>query len=246
MGKSVWTPIRDTLESAASIGGNYLLPGSSLVTSNLTSKGSQKQLNSTVGRIANFAAGAAGSGLGQSVTGIPSASDVGAGWTNAGNAIGSQIGSANLGTNIASSVTNALGPELTNLLPMAGAAYGASNVLSPDNRESTQASNSSAAPFKPTRAGEQALPLSLSSLGGLNQDQQMSNIATSGVYGKGQGPEENSYFLNLVNRKLVDQNGGVAGTEGLSPISTSYLKQLGLGGFNNSTDLLQAISNWKA
>lgn len=63
--------IRDAIESAASLAGNYLLPGSSLLTDNLVSKGSQQQLNSPLGEIAQFASGAAGGGLGSSFTGIP-------------------------------------------------------------------------------------------------------------------------------------------------------------------------------
>jgi hypothetical protein len=42
-----FTPVRDTLESAASLAGNYYLPGSSLLTDHLVSKGSQKQLRLT-------------------------------------------------------------------------------------------------------------------------------------------------------------------------------------------------------
>lgn len=54
--------IRDTLESAASLGGNYLLPGSSIITDNLVSKGSQKQLSSPLGQIAQVASGFTGGG----------------------------------------------------------------------------------------------------------------------------------------------------------------------------------------
>lgn len=57
---SFWTSLRDGVESAASIAGNYFVPGSSLITSHLTSQGSQDQLNSTLGRIAQVVSGAAG------------------------------------------------------------------------------------------------------------------------------------------------------------------------------------------
>ena len=57
---SFWTDLRDTVESAAVVAGNYFLPGSSLLTSNLTSEGSQNQLNSTVGQIAQLGSGGAG------------------------------------------------------------------------------------------------------------------------------------------------------------------------------------------
>ena len=55
-----WVDLRDNLEAAASIAGNYFLPGSSLVTSQLVTKGAQENLNTDAGRLANLAAGAAG------------------------------------------------------------------------------------------------------------------------------------------------------------------------------------------
>jgi hypothetical protein len=57
---SLWTDIRDTAESAAVIGGNYILPGSSLITSKLVSDGSKQQLNSDLGTLAQL--GSAGAG----------------------------------------------------------------------------------------------------------------------------------------------------------------------------------------
>jgi hypothetical protein len=57
---SFWTDLRDTVESGAVLAGNYLLPGSSLITSKLVSDGSQKQLNSTVGQLAQLGTGGAG------------------------------------------------------------------------------------------------------------------------------------------------------------------------------------------
>ena len=55
-----FTGIRDAFESVAVAVGNYFLPGSSIVTSQLVSKGSQKQLNSTVGRLAQIGSGVSG------------------------------------------------------------------------------------------------------------------------------------------------------------------------------------------
>jgi hypothetical protein len=57
---SLWTDIRDTAESAAVVAGDYFLPGSSLVTSKLTSEGSQAQLNSNLGKLARLGASGAG------------------------------------------------------------------------------------------------------------------------------------------------------------------------------------------
>lgn len=105
---SSFTKIRDAFESVADLGGNYLLPGSSLLTNHLVSKGSQKQLNSTIGKIAQFASGAAGGGLGSDFTGIPSASSIGAGWTGLGNAAGSVVGYPTAGTDVSNSLSSFL------------------------------------------------------------------------------------------------------------------------------------------
>jgi hypothetical protein len=57
---SFWTELRDTLESGAVLAGNYILPGSALVTKNLVSEGSKNQLNSTVGQLAMLGTGVGG------------------------------------------------------------------------------------------------------------------------------------------------------------------------------------------
>ena len=57
---SWWTDLRDTVESGAVLAGNYILPGSGLVTKNLVSEGSQNQLNSTVGKLAMLGTGVGG------------------------------------------------------------------------------------------------------------------------------------------------------------------------------------------
>jgi hypothetical protein len=67
---SFFTSLRNTVESAGAIAGNYLVPGSSMVTSNLVSTGSQQQLGSTLGIVAQLGSGAAGLGIGSGITGI--------------------------------------------------------------------------------------------------------------------------------------------------------------------------------
>lgn len=57
---SFWTELRDTVETGAVLAGNYFLPGSSLVTSKLVSKGSQDQLNSDLGQLAQLGTGGYG------------------------------------------------------------------------------------------------------------------------------------------------------------------------------------------
>ena len=54
---SFWTDLRDTVESVAVVAGNYFLPGSSIITSKLVSEGSQEQLNSSLGKVAQLASG---------------------------------------------------------------------------------------------------------------------------------------------------------------------------------------------
>lgn len=103
------------------------------------------------------------------------------------------------------------------------------------------------APWMPSQAGAMGLPGSLSSYAGLSPSQQASNLATRGVYGQGNGPDETSYFNNLINRQLVDPSGNVAGDlSSINPIEGSYLNQIGLGGYNSPTDLLKKISNYAA
>ncbi len=56
-----FTDFRDALQTAGVIAGNYILPGSSLISSQLVSKGAQENLSTDLGRAANIGAGIAGS-----------------------------------------------------------------------------------------------------------------------------------------------------------------------------------------
>jgi len=55
-----WMDIRDPLEAAAVVAGNYFFPGSSIVTSKLVSDDAQEILATDGGKLANLAAGASG------------------------------------------------------------------------------------------------------------------------------------------------------------------------------------------
>jgi len=55
-----WTDFRDTVEAAAVPVGNYFLPGSSLVTSQLVSEGAKQKLNTDFGNLAMLGSGVAG------------------------------------------------------------------------------------------------------------------------------------------------------------------------------------------
>lgn len=135
----------------------------------------------------------------------------------ANTSIGSIIGS-NLGSNLAENATAKL-PQF--------------------------ASDASPPPFNPSQEEQQATPPNLSGLGSLTSEQQSSNLANQGVYGSGNGPQEQSYYFNLLNRRLVDQSGNTSDLNTLKPIEQSYLQRLGFGGYNNSRNLLEAISKWR-
>lgn len=109
LGLNGFTGLRDSAETLGTLAGNYLLPGSSMITSNLASKGSQNELNSPLGRVGQIGTGLSGGGFGESVTGIPSASEVGAGWSGLGNTIGSVAGYPAAGTDAASSLSSLFG-----------------------------------------------------------------------------------------------------------------------------------------
>lgn len=151
----------------------------------------------------------------------------------AANVLPSAIGGASLGSTVGSSVGSSVGeglfaPEENTGLDMPGINTSGQNAP---------------APFTPKQENELNLPGSLSQFSGLSPIQLGSNIATGGVYGGGQGPEESNYFENMINRRLVDQSGNVDQDFGdLAPIETSYLDQLGFGGKKNPRDLLEALS----
>lgn len=149
----------------------------------------------------------------------------------AGNALGSSNIGSFLGGAAGGNVGESLGRDLGGAInPMSG---------------SSSASNGTPS-FSPTRSAEMSLPSSLSQLSGMDPFQQSTNIASKGVYGGGQGANENSYFLNLINRQLVDDQGKVGNTSSINPVQNSYLSQLGLGGYSDSNDLLKKINQYAA
>lgn len=181
--------------------------------------------------IGNEFSGAIGSGIGSKVAGSTLADLTG----GAASALGDSIGSTTVGSALSGLAGNAVAGDLT-------------SSLFPNKTSQTSTSPNSLlpAPYTPTQSPQLQLPGSLSGLNGLAPDQQISNLATQGVYGQGLGPQEQSYFTNLVNNQLVDKSGNVSDISNVSPIENSYLSQLGLGGFSNSKDLLGAISKWQS
>lgn len=214
---------------------------------------------------------AAYSGVSNTVkTGSPLKGLESAGLTYAGNAIGSEVGNTlgsklgtfgdyagaganSIGADVLKGIQGTLGDNALNFAGNAinkiantgvGATLGALEGNSLANSLMPKASVPGPSPFAPSQASAQSTPASLSSLSNLTPAQQATNVATQGVYGGGNGPDEQSYFTNLVNRQLVDNSGKVSDLNTLAPIETSYLDQIGLGGYKNSNDLLKALTTW--
>lgn len=159
-----------------------------------------------------------------------------------GGTVGSTLGDAGLG-----SIASALPGALTegSLGSVIGGSLGSSLGESAlGSGPSVDAAGPKApTPFSASREGELSLPGSLSSFSGLSPIQLGTNLATRGVYGGGEGPEESNYFLNMINRRLVDDSGAVdEGFGDIAPIESSYLDTLGFGGKKNPKDLLEALS----
>lgn len=214
-------------------------------------------VGTSIGASIGAGTGAAiGGGLGGLAAGqSPSQALMTAGGSYLGSGIGSAIFPSSIGSALGSSVSSGLGSTATNAIlgssigGTLGAAYGSGlgnggeSFLGGGNMPNAPATIQ---PFKPTQQSQKELPSSLSAFGSLSPDQQSSNIATQGVYGGGNGPQEQEYFLNLVNRRLVDESGNTSEQNTLKPIEQSYLQRLGLGGYGNTNNLLEAITKWKA
>lgn len=143
----------------------------------------------------------------------------------AGNSIGSQtlgnLAGAGIGSSIGSSGGEMLG-----------------GMLNPPDQGKQMSFG-----YSPSQQPSAGLPQSLSQFAGLNPNQQASNIATKGVYGGGNSPDETNYFMNLMNHSLFN-NGQLANdTSGINPVQMNYLNQLGVSG-SSPTDLAKGISSY--
>lgn len=230
------------LDRATTIGGIHLLPiAASVVGGPLA--GAAAAGSSSLSEGKGFGA-AAGNALGSYVGGqLGGAGNVGPGGTLA-SGLG-QIGLSSAANVLPASLAGAsLGGSAGSFLGgNIGETVGGSLFDQASSKPSSTASGP--APFSPSQSAQMALPPSLSQFSSLNPEQQSTNIATQGVYGGGEGPQENQYFLNLINRRLVDPSNNVGSLSSLHPIESSYLSQLGLGGYQNPTDLLKGISNYQ-
>jgi hypothetical protein len=68
---SIFVNARNATETAAVVVGDYYVPGSSILTTKIAAKGSQYQLGTPLGMIAQVGASGIGLGVGQGYTNIP-------------------------------------------------------------------------------------------------------------------------------------------------------------------------------
>lgn len=230
MSKKIFKKI---LPIAAAVAGNAILPGIG------GSIGAGLGTLATGGGVKNALLSGVGSAIG---------GNLGAGAFGGAN-IGSTLGSAGLGD-----LGAALGANISNIgIGAALGGYAGSDIAQGLFGSSNAGKSTSAipaappglTPFTPKREEERAPPASLQGFSSLTPEQQSSGLANQGVYGSGVGPEESTYYLNMINRRLVDDSGKVSENANLSPIELSFLNKLGLGGYGSTSSLLEGISKWR-
>lgn len=186
---------------------------------------------------------AAGAGLGSAFLGSGSG-DVASNLSSSSIPGAASVGSSLTGTALGSAGVNALSGSLTggsiaNLVNGATAQPLSGALPAPD------VAGPKEAPL-PTSAPQAAsLPSSLSGFSGLDSLQQGTGIATQGLYGGGTSNDEQNYFTNLLQRQLINGQGGYNDySNNVNPTEESYLhNDLGLQFDPNTGSLLQAIAN---
>lgn len=124
---------------------------------------------------------------------------------------------------------------------LAGASLG-SSLLGGSKKSSAPAPNIGPAPFTPTRPGASSRPSSLGDLSGLDSTQERSALATRGTQGGGLGQDEQSYYLNLLQRNIIDESGNVGSTESFLPVERQYLNQAGYAS-DNGMNFLKSVQS---
>lgn len=104
-----------------------------------------------------------------------------------------------------------------------------------------------ATPFTPTQPAAASLPSDLATLspggqafGTMSPVQQSSYLATQGSQGGGLSNDDQSYYNNLLQRSLVNENGSTNNINSLLPIERNYISHQGLP-TGNTNDFLQAL-----
>ena len=174
------------------------------------------------------------------IGGPTAAASAGAG---AAGAAGSLGGGATFGSALSSIGGGALslGSGIANVAPKISGLLSVANMVSGEPKaKAAPVINPAEAPaFSPLRPSPLAMPSSLSDMGGMNEMQQRSALATRGLE-QGLGSEEEQYYNNLVQRSLVDDRNSVGGIDRLLPIEKQYYKRKG---FNSSDpyELLRSL-----
>lgn len=112
-----FTDVRDAVESVAVVAGNFYIPGSSLITSKLASKGAQEHLDSDIGMIAQ---------IGSSIYGFNNSPLFNSPGASASGVTGSPVGGASLNPN---AIPGSVDP-LAAYTPAANSAAATSGVTS--------------------------------------------------------------------------------------------------------------------
>lgn len=179
--------------------------------------------------ISSSAGNAASSGGVSGLLQTPMSSVIGqaTGSPSLGSTLGQLTGSGNVGNALGSTAGGALAQNA--ISPIMSGIVGGPSTGSPP----------------PGIQPNMTLPGDLSQFGGLDPNQQLSNIATQGVYGNGLGGQDQQYFLNQLNNQLTTGPGQYSNISNVSPIEQSLLSRLGLGGFGDTQSLLTAMNSWQ-
>lgn len=98
-----------------------------------------------------------------------------------------------------------------------------------------------------SRPNEASLPSTLSSFSELDPFQRGTGLATQGAFGGGLGKDEENYFMNLLQRRLIDDRGNYADMGMVNPVEKTYLEgNMGLKFDGSTRSLLQALANRQA
>jgi hypothetical protein len=225
---------------AAPIIGNFVAPGIGAVIGGAL--GGAAQGKGLKGIALGAASGYAGNAIGNTIGGSLTS---GLSKAGASNAFTNTLANSSIGRLASNVVGPATGSSLIGgaLGKFAGNSIASNVADSFGGAEEESAGPSGPKPYSPSRDAQMEMPSSLSSFGSLAPEQQTSNVATQAVYGGGVGPQEEDWFTNQINRKLIDDSGNVdQDFSDISPIENSFLSQMGLGGYGDARSLLEAIS----
>ena len=230
---SFWTSLRDTLESAAVVAGDYFLPGSSILTDKLTSQGSQKQLSSPLGEIAQLAGSAYGSGFGGSGGGGGDASLLDGGGGSVLGGGGSLLGGADVAPGIGGfSLSSDTASTLSSLFGggdmggVAGQLGGTSNSLGTSSLFDKLSSLFSGGGGKTGGGGLASLLSGGGSGGGMNLAKML-----AGLYGFSQSQKLSKMATqpNLMGEQAIQRSMGAQGYQGSGNMAMA-LGQYGING----------------